>query len=443
LAKSFTPEFEVEVLRNLVIDPQFLKSSINVVRTDYFTSETNARAFNVISQSYVKTRQAPSRIGFLSALVQAEESAIKVKSQDKDKLILAPCQALTDKLFSNTPKTLDVETAWLDFCKQREIENVHLLNLQGLESGEIDHHTAVENVNKAYRRINTNNQGGINPFDNLDTFAQRMKEQKLKKIFTGFNALDIRCGGGYNIRTLSTVIAQSKGGKSMKLLNTGFTNVAAGKNVMHFTVEISEEETELRYASRISGIPMDDVTKRAGEMAEKCAQFALEHKGQYFIKGWPSGTVGVVELRNYLYWLESEHGFRPDVILVDYGDCLLPRTSYKEERLKTKEIWTDLRAMAFEFNAHVATASQTKREGFDRPIIRMQDVAEDIQKVNISDYITTLCKTQDEDQNGKARLFLAGSRCARAGLVVPLRFDWSYAFLAESNDKLQQTEVFK
>lgn len=442
-SKGFTSEFEIEVLRNLVIDTQFLKSSINVVKADYFVNEMNARAFNVISQSYIRTRQAPSRIGFLASLVQAEEAAVKVKEEAKGKLILEPCQKLADYIFSNNAKTLDVETKWLDFCKQREIENVHILNLQGLESGDMTTDAAVDNINKTYRRINTNNNGGIEPLNNLESFAERMKAQKKKKLSTGFRSLDNRFDGGYNVETVATWIAQSKGGKSMLLANTGTHTVTSRKNAAHFTLEISEEETELRYASRLTNIPMNEIDKRADEMAEKLAEFALNNKGRYFIKGYPSGTVGVSELKNYLYWLESEHQFRPDVIIVDYGDLLLPKTSYKEERLKTKEIWTDLRAMAFEFHCPVVTATQTKREGFDRAIIRMQDVAEDIQKVNISDYILTICKTQDEDRENKARIFLAGSRCARAGLVFPITFNWETAFMAESNDRLAQGEVYK
>lgn len=445
MAKSkFLPEFELEVLHNMAVDSQFLRECISVVNTDYFTSEINARAFKVISQTYLRTRSAPSRLGFLAGLVQEEESGQKnIKEKDKSKLILEPCQKLTDYVYSTSPKSIDVEQRWMDFCRQREIEKVHLLNLEKMESGEIDYIAAVENMNKAYRRVNTSHQGGTDVFGSLDTFSSRMKEQKKKKVSTGFRSLDQRCGGGFNIETLVTWIAQSKGGKSMVQVHGGHNAILYNKNVAHFTLEISAEETELRYASRATQIPMDEIDRRADEMAEKYAQFALEHKGRLFIKGWPSGTVGVAEIRNYLYWLEAEHNFRPDLINVDYGDLLLPRIQYKEERMRLKEIWTDLRALAFEFHCPVWTGSQTKREGFDRPIIRMQDVAEDIQKVNISDYILTICKTQDEDQQNKARIFLAGSRCARAGLVFPITFDWNRAYMAESNDRLTQVEVFK
>ena len=439
----FLPDFEVEVLRNMVVDGQFLKQSIPIVRDEFFAIERNAKAFNVISQTYTSTRQAPSRINFLSGLVRLEESAgMKIKEKDRNTLILEPCTQLADALYNAKPKSIDVEARWIDFCRQREMENIHIRNLDEMNSGEIDYHAAVENINKTYRRINTSNQGGIDVSNNIDTFAERMLQQKKKKLATGFPLLDKRCGGGLNIETLLTFVAQSKGGKSMFQSNVGHNVLSVGKNVVQFTLEISQEEYELRYCSRATGIKMDDVGFRAPEMAELWAKWFLEHRGQLFVKGWPSGTVGVAELKNYLYWLESEKGIRPDLINVDYGDLLLARTNYKEERLKLKEIWTELRALAFEFHCPVITGSQTKREGFDRAIIRMQDVAEDIQKVNISDYILTGCKTQDEDAQNKMRIFLAGSRAARAGLVVPITFDWERAFMAESTDKLQQSEVF-
>lgn len=443
MAKTFTNEFETEVLHSLTINPQFLKESINLVRPEYFVVEMNARAFKVIAQTYIKTRSAPSRIGFLSALVQEEETVNKVKEKDKQKLILEPCQKLTDYLYSTLPKSVDVEARWIEFCRQREIENALLTNLQQLETGETDTNRAVEAINKTHKRVNTSNQGGLSFFDNLDTFSVRMKEQKKKKISTGFRSLDLRCDGGFAIETLTTYIASSKGGKSMVLSHTGYMGQLYNKNVAHFTLEISENEIEARNASRISGIPMSEISKRSDEMAEKCAEFAEVHKCKYLVKGWPSGTVGVAELRNYLYWAESDSGFRPDLILVDYGDCLIAKTAYNEERFKLKEIWTEMRAMAQEFHCPVLTASQTNRQGFDKAIIRMQDVAEDIQKVNISDYILTICKTQEEDAANKARIFLAGSRCARAGLVVPITYDWERAFMMESSERLTQDEVFK
>lgn len=186
----------------------------------------------------------------------------------------------------------------------------------------------------------------------------------------------------------------------------------------------------------------DDAFNKLDAMAEECANYYLKKNCQLFVKGYPPRTASVNDFRSYLYSLESEHNFRPHLIIVDYGDLVKPTSNKTEERHALADVWTELRALAQEFNCAVVTATQTNRGAFDKQIIRMSDIAEAIQKVWISDNIISICKTEDEDKEGKARLFFAGSRESRSGQIIPIRFDWRNCFMAESNDKII-TEVFQ
>ncbi len=56
---------------------------------------------------------------------------------------------------------------------------------------------------------------------------------------------------------LGVVIAPTGAGKSMVLAHLGAQAVKAGKNVVHYTLELSEAVTGQRYDSCISGVPLN------------------------------------------------------------------------------------------------------------------------------------------------------------------------------------------
>lgn len=439
---AFTQDFEKVVLASLIQDQKFIKEALPVLRPDYFINDTHKSAVKVILQTYVRTKNAPSKTGMLSALVSEETSRYKAKKSDEEKLIVEPCRQFVEYLFTPTGNVSDVKSQFLGFCRQREFENVLNEALVKVESGEIDTPAAMQMIRNSDKRINSVRPDGSNFFLDLGTFQDRIKDLRKRKITTGFLTLNKILHGGYSVDSVITWIAPSKGGKSMVLVHTGFHALEIGFNVVHFTLEITQPWIELRYASRITGIPMDESYDKLDNMANTCAEYYFKRNCQLFVKGYPPKTASVDDFRSYLYSLESEYGIKPHLIIVDYGDLVKSTSKSDQERFVLADVWTELRAMAQEFNCAVVTATQTNRQGFDKTVVRMSDIAESIQKVWISDNILSICKTEDEDKEGKARIFFAGSREARSGQVIPIRFDWRTCFIAESNDKIQ-TEIFR
>lgn len=440
--QTFTQEFERVVLASLIQDQKFMKEALSVLRPDYFINETHKSAAKVIAATYVRTKGPPSKVGMLSALVSEESSRYRAKKADEDKLVVEPCRQLVDSLFSPINGAKDVKLQFLDFCKQREFESILNEALVKVENGEIDPPAAMEMIRKTDKRINCLKPDGSNFFLDLGTFKDRIKDLRKRKITTGFPSFDKILHGGYSVDSVTTWIAPSKGGKSMVLVHTGYHALHMAYNVVHFTLEITQPWIELRYASRITGIPMDESYDKLDSMANLCAEYYFKHNCQLFVKGYPPRTATVNDFRSYLYSLDSEFGVKPHLIIVDYGDLVKATSNKLEERHALADVWTELRALAQEFNCAMVTATQTNRAGFDKTVIRMSDIAEAIQKVWISDNILSICKTEDEDREGKARLFFAGSRESRSGQIIPIRFDWRTCFMAESNDKVN-LEIFK
>ncbi len=66
---------------------------------------------------------------------------------------------------------------------------------------------------------------------------------------------------------------------------------------------------------------------------------------------------------------------------MDYLDIMCPEHRSDEIRENLRTIGVDLRAIAFENNAAMLTATQTNRDGAKAAVAKMTDVAEDLSKI--------------------------------------------------------------
>lgn len=435
MKNQFPKEFELEVLRALIQDQKFLKEGFTIMRPEYMSDGMYQSAMTVILGSYLKTKKPPSKAGFFSELVNEERARVRVKKNNEEDLLVEPCRKLTDTLFQISLNNDDVKLKYLDFCRQREMGNALLDASSKLESGEIDASKAAENIRKAQQRINCQSQGGRDMFLDIDDIPGILDRIQSTCNTTGFKSLDTAMGGGMGLGTLTTIVAPAKGGKSMALLNVGYSNIRRGKKVIYFTLEIDEDRVIKRFCSRITGIPQKELKDKSKQVVDSIANFWAMTKSELRVKEFLNGAT-VNDFRSYLYWLDSEHGFKPDVVLIDYGDLVRPTTRQKELRHDLREAYTEMRAMVKEFNVSGATAAQCNRESMNKSIIKMQDVAEAIDTCRISDHIITICKTEEEERENKGRLFFAGSREAETGRVIPIRYDWTTCNIYESMDKV-------
>jgi hypothetical protein len=184
-------------------------------------------------------------------------------------------------------------------------------------------------------------------------------------------------------------MAPTGGGKSFFLVNLGFGALAAGKNVIHYTFELSETHVGNRYDSRITGVPTKELRSRMVEAENKLARFM---GGQLFIKEYPPKVATINTIKFHMGRLLS-NGFDPDLIIIDYGDLMRSRRGYDQKRFELESIFEDLRALSMEMKLPIWTATQSNREGFNDDVITIDKVGEAINKAMVVDFFGTLPHT--------------------------------------------------
>jgi len=154
----------------------------------------------------------------------------------------------------------------------------------------------------------------------------------------------------------------SGAGKSLFLANLAVNFVMSGLNVIYLTHELSEELVSMRIDSMVTGIASRDIFKQIDDVEAK-VRVTSKRAGSLQVKYMPSGKTAN-DIRSYLKEYQIKTGKKPDVLLDDYLDLLMPmgkKISAENLFIKDKYVSEELRNLAVEQNCILVTAAQLNR----------------------------------------------------------------------------------
>ena len=305
------------------------------------------------------------------------------------------------------------ETA-LDFCKKQKLKEALIRSVDLIQNSSYDEvRTVIDNA----LNLGTDNNFG---HDFLKDFESRYEIKTRDPVSTGWEKVDNITKKGLGSGELGVVIAPTGAGKSMALAHFGANAIKAGKNVLHYTLELSEAITGQRYDSCISSIPLSSLFTRKDEVLESISDL----EGSLIIKEYPTKTASCNTLRAHIEKLKKRNE-KVDMIIVDYADLLRSSTNFREKRDELGSIYEDLRAIAQENKCPLWTASQTNRTGLNAEVVTMESISEAFNKCFVADFICSISRTIRDKNANTARLYIAKNRNGPDGLVFPMFIDTS------------------
>jgi replicative DNA helicase len=269
---------------------------------------------------------------------------------------------------------------------------------------------------------------------------------------------------------LYTVMALAKRGKTWWMQSIGKYAAMQRKNVLHISLEMSEEKIARRYVQsffamtrrpEIFSVPIikrDDrdrflslsskrMRKRPSLLepsSKKRVKGRAKRFGKKFdrilIKQFPTNQLTTDGLYAYLEMLEQEESFHPDLVIIDYADLM--KLDINNIRVDTGRVYKDLRGLAVDQNIAVVTASQSNRSGEDSRLLTMKNFAEDYSKAGISDNIVTYNQTPQEKELGLARLFSVAARDEKSGQTVLITQSYSSGQFALDAVRLTSAKTY-
>jgi replicative DNA helicase len=229
---------------------------------------------------------------------------------------------------------------------------------------------------------------------------------------------------GVKRKTLNVFQSQrSSSGKTTALVHLAKTYVMQGKKVLIFTTEDGEEAYQDKLDMSICGLfqeELDDADK-----IRKCMMNWYGNSGDVYIKEVDCMSATVSDLRDFTTFLENTENFKPDAILIDYADELIPAKGANYSTFDAyRIIYGELRGWAQEENCVIWTAQQSNRGGEEGEHADMGSAGMSIAKTWIPDLIITINRNSAQEEDGETDLFFAKDRHGKARWSVVIQSDF-------------------
>jgi hypothetical protein len=223
------------------------------------------------------------------------------------------------------------------------------------------------------------------------------------------------------------------------LVQLGANAMRQGKNVLHYTFELSETLVGMRYDSNLVDVSFNDLHERKQDIIDHYNKAKL---GRLVIKEYPMNTATVYTLRSHVEKLALK-GFIPDLIIIDYADVMRSTRQYDSLRHELKLIYEELRSYATEIQLPVWTASQANRDSSQNDVVGLESMSEAYGKAMVADVVVSISRKATEKSTGWGRLFIAKNRAGRDGLVYPVRIDTAKSVFTIAGEVTNPDDVAK
>jgi replicative DNA helicase len=418
---KYGKDFQERIFQAMLLDHTWASQMMEVMTSDYFEIKYLQYLSNRFFGFYAKYKNFPT-LQLLVSIIREElttgndiilrEQVIEYLSRIKASPNLGDIKFVKEKA--------------LDFCKKQVLKKALEESVLAISN---ENYESVLNIMKDALAKGATSTTGHVFFEDYEA-----RFQKISRITcpTGIPQLDKKgvMNGGLARGEIGVITAPTGVGKSHFLVSVGASALKAGKNVVHYTFELTETAVGVRYDSNLCDIPSSDVQDRKEEVL---SNYENNNFGRLIIKEYPTGSASVLTIRNHLEKLAMKD-FIPSLIVIDYADIMRSTRRYDSLRHELKLIYEELRNLAMEMKIPVWTASQANREAANADVVGLDNMSEAYGKAMVADVVVSLSRKQLEKSTGAGRLFVAKNRAGVDGILFPVRIDCSKSKITVIDD---------
>jgi len=385
---------EQKILSNLIYNEDYCRKVIPFINPTYFSD----RVQRVITEeilSFFSKYNKPISKDVLLIEISNRTDVTQTEHNQLNELVNKLTEEPTnfDWIVENTEK----------FCKDRAVYNAILESIKIID-GKDDkrNQEAIPAILSDALAVSFDNHVGhdyIEDADNRFDFYHRKED----KIAFDIDLLNKITAGGLSRKSLSCILAQTGGGKSLFMCHIAASTLMQGKNVLYITMEMAEERIAERIDANLLNLGMDElkvVDKKTFDT--RLNKLSSKTKGKLIIKEYPTASAHSGHFRALIEELKLKKDFIPDLLIVDYlnicSSARLRMGASVNSYTFIKSIAEELRGLAVEYNIPALTATQVTRSGIGNSDIELTDTSESIALPATLDLFLALIRTEELDQ---------------------------------------------
>jgi replicative DNA helicase len=425
---KYGQSYQSKVVASLITDVKFLEQVTEITKPAFFESQANQWIVDEVQNYFNEFRAVPTMEVFKIKVGSIEDKGLKQNVVEQLKHVYLQIDA------NDIPY---VKKEYLTFAKNQKVKDALLKSVDLLKAGNYDR--IIETM-MAASKVGVESDLGM---DYIDEFELIMEDVKRNSVSTGWEVIDELMDGGLGPGELGVVMAPSGIGKSWFLSKIACSALQKGKNVLHYSLELSESYVGQRYTTILTGIQTSEHKERKDEIIRKIKGTA----GRVRIKYYPPQFASSKTIAAHIEKLK-QIGFSADLIIIDYADLLKSGNGNRDGLYaELGGIYEELRGLSGEHGIPIWTATQTNRAAIEHEVIGADSVGDSYKKVQTADFIMSVSRKTKDKLSNTGRIHIVKNRFGPDGMTFPAKIDTFHGimdvFAATSADGVIATKDSK
>ena len=410
-------DFQYKLVHEFVEDKEFFKDLCDIIDQNLFTDPNLKTLVGVMKELYKKEQFAPGYDSIKIALANKAHNETEKEYYD----------AIVDKIHNTSSEGSNfIRELAEKFFKQQNMIRVanEIIKIAG--KGDIENYDkCVDILNKALIQ-GINEDMGYCVFDNEN---ETLSEDYRVAIPTGIGKIDETLEGGLGKGELGCIIGSSSFGKTS--LTTAMASYAAtfkcpqnnndGYKVLQIVFEDRVKQIQRKHMGRITGIEAKDLSKPGiiDKVKEQLAHYEDREMLQKNLRivRLPSGEKTADDIKRLIIKLRNI-GFSPDLVIVDYFECLLCKGDSSDDKWeKEGKTMRKFEAMAGELNIGIWIPVQGTKDSLNVEVVTMDKAGGSFKKIQIAHIVMSIARTVEDIEESKATIAILKNRAGKAGKV--------------------------
>lgn len=403
-------DFQYKLVHEFMDNHVFFEDLNSIIDQNMFTDPNLKTIVGVMKNYYEKYGNVPA---YDNMGIELRELSRSEKEKETYLAVLDKVKTTSTSGIESTREKAEV------FFRQQNIVKTANEILKIAEKGEDDQYDKCVGLLNDAMTKGMHNDFGEGLFDHIN---ETLSDDYRTPIPTGIDKIDEILEGGLGKGELGVIIGPTSFGKTS--LTTAMASHAAckGFKVLQIVFEDRIKQIQRKHLGRITGIEARDLSKPENiELVKKTIESFPDKdklRDNLRIVKFPSGEKTARQIKRFIQKLINT-GFKPDLVIVDYFECLehegdRSTTNEYEKEGKTMRVFE---AMAGELDMAFWIPSQGTKDSINLELVTMDKIGGSVKKAQIAHVIMSIARTVEDISNNKATIAILKNRAGKSGKV--------------------------
>jgi replicative DNA helicase len=406
----------------LLVEPEFAEKTIPNLAIEYFDDPMLKRLFIIVLEYYKEFEKVPNlQNQSIQLAINKYKTPNNIVEEESLFSIIKRIEYWNERML-NKEMLHDGDAVRKEtnaFIKQQEWRKFAEYIIDKTKNGDIRKKYTMGEIDEKLVKIShigDDDDYGTEVIENIDRV---MRKEFRRTIPTGINVIDSLTGGGLGKGEIGVILTPSGVGKTTMLTKIANTAYEQELNVLQIIFEDTTEQIQRKHftiwaKSALSKLDDEGENARVKKVAYDKAE-KMKGKGRLVVKKLSQENTTMLDVRNWISRYQKKIGFKFDIVILDYLDCLDSHKKTSDRNEAELVIIKSFEAMAADLDIPAWTAIQSNRSGFDAEFVEAHQTGGSIKRIQKAHFFMSVAKTPEQKESGLANVRIIKARFAQDG----------------------------